>query len=99
MILNWRWGREHEGGGRVTGILKERSSRRTLDAMKGKELQAAIDELGITQIELARRLSNRNHRIHQSTVYRWIHEDAVPGPVEAAVRCWVASQRASHPQP
>lgn len=83
----------------VTG-LRVRRLPGTLDAMTGKDLQAAINELGITQLELAARLSNRNHQVQQSSVYRWIHGvTGVPGPVEAAVRCWVAAHRASHPKP
>lgn len=57
--------------------------------MTSKELQEAMEILGIGQGELARRLGNR-----PETVNRWVNgvkgkARNVPGPAAAAIRMWV----------
>lgn len=53
--------------------------------MSRTELRRALRELGLSQSEAARRLG-----VQQSTMYRWLAgERKIPGPVEAAVKCWL----------
>lgn len=58
--------------------------RTTEDGMTAEELREALDDLGLTQTEAARRL-----RVSLRTVQNWCggqHE--VPGPVEVLIEAW-----------
>lgn len=62
--------------------------------MTSDELRDALETLGISQGELARRLGNR-----PETVNRWVNgvrgkPRNVPGPAAAAINMWVAAKRA-----
>ena len=53
--------------------------------MRPAHLAAALTRLRLSQSEAARRLG-----VQQSTMYRWLAgERTIPGPVEAAVKCWL----------
>ncbi len=53
--------------------------------MTPQQLRSAIHRLGISQVELSRRLG-----VNPRTVRRWVlGEQVVPGPVVAAVKCWL----------
>jgi transcriptional regulator with XRE-family HTH domain len=55
-----------------------------------RQLRAALKRLRLSQSEAARRLG-----VEQSTIYRWLAgERRIPGPVDAAVRCWLNETRA-----
>lgn len=51
-----------------------------------RQLRAALKRLRLSQSKAARRLG-----VQQSTIYRWLAGGRkIPGPVEAAIRCWLA---------
>lgn len=57
--------------------------------MEADELREALDELGISQREAARRL-----RVTDRAVRYWVAgEREIPGPVEALVECWLTKHR------
>lgn len=57
--------------------------------MEADELREALDELGISQREAARRL-----RVSDRAVRYWVAgEREIPGPVEALVECWLTKHR------
>lgn len=57
--------------------------------MDADELREALDELGISQREAARRL-----RVTDRAVRYWVAgEREIPGPVEALVECWLTKPR------
>lgn len=57
--------------------------------MEADELREALDELGISQREAARRL-----RVSDRAVRYWVAgEREIPGPVEALVECWLTKAR------
>jgi len=59
--------------------------------MEADELREALDELGISQLEAARRL-----RVSGRAVRYWVAgEREIPGPVEALVECWLTKARES----
>jgi transcriptional regulator with XRE-family HTH domain len=50
-----------------------------------RQLRAALKVLELSQSEAARRLG-----VRQSTMYRWLAgERKIPGPVVAAITCWL----------
>lgn len=54
--------------------------------MTPRQLRTALKRLRLSQSEAARRLG-----VQQSTMYRWLAgERKIPGPVEAAIKCWNA---------
>lgn len=56
--------------------------------MTARQLKAALKRLNLSQSEAARRLG-----VEQSTMYRWLAgERGIPGPVKAAVKCWLESR-------
>jgi DNA-binding transcriptional regulator YiaG len=62
--------------------------------MTSQELEVAMQELGLSQGELARRLD-----VRPETVHRWLRgvggtPRKVPGPVSIAVDMWVREHRA-----
>ena len=82
----------------TAGHLRDRNSVPTLGGngrapedggtMDGDELQAALDRIGISQREAARRL-----RVSDRAVRYWIAGDReIPGPVEALVECWLTKE-------
>lgn len=57
--------------------------------MDAGELREALEELGISQREAARRL-----RVSPRTVRYWVAGDReIPGPVEVLVECWLTEAR------
>lgn len=57
--------------------------------MTAKQLKSALRRLGLSQSEAARRLG-----VEQSTMYRWLAgERSIPGPVQAAITCWLENVR------
>lgn len=67
-------------------LLVHEEPRLPVSEMDAKELRAALDTLGISQREAARRL-----RVSDRAVRYWIAgEREIPGPVEALVECWLA---------
>ena len=55
--------------------------------MTPRRLRAALKRLKLSQSEAARRLG-----VKQSTMYRWLAgERKIPGPVVAALKCWLAA--------
>lgn len=53
--------------------------------MTPRQLRVALKTLRLSQSEAARRLG-----VQQSTMYRWLAgKRPVPGPVAAAVQCWL----------
>lgn len=66
--------------------------------MTSEELKDAMEILGISQGELARRLGNR-----PETVNRWVNgvkgkPRKVPGPAATAIRMWVEQKRVENAQ-
>jgi transcriptional regulator with XRE-family HTH domain len=56
-------------------------------AMTPRQLARALKRLGLSQAQAAKRLG-----VEHSTVYRWLAgERKIPGPVEAAIKCWLGS--------
>lgn len=61
-----------------------------IGAMTGRQLQDALTRLGCSTEDLADRLM-----VHRSAVYRWLNgQRRIPGPVVAAVRCWLEQEGA-----
>lgn len=57
----------------------------TLLDRTARQLGKDLKRLGLSQSEAARRLG-----VRQSTMYRWLAgERKIPGPVQAAVKCWI----------
>lgn len=57
--------------------------------MEAEEFQDALDRLGISQVEAARRL-----RVSDRAVRFWVAGDRkIPGPVEVLVECWLEKAR------
>lgn len=56
--------------------------------MTPRALRVALKRLRLSQSEAARRLG-----VQQSTIYRWLAgERKIPGPVIAAIKCWLESR-------
>jgi transcriptional regulator with XRE-family HTH domain len=56
--------------------------------MTPRQLRAALKRLRLSQSEAARRLG-----VQQSTMYRWLAgERKIPGPVAAALKCWLEAR-------
>lgn len=55
--------------------------------MTPRALGIALKRLGLSQAEAAKKLG-----VDHSAVYRWLAgERKIPGPVEAAIKCWLGS--------
>jgi transcriptional regulator with XRE-family HTH domain len=52
--------------------------------MSAKQFAAALKRLKLSPTEVGRRLG-----VQRSTISRWLtSERKIPGPVQAAIRCW-----------
>lgn len=59
--------------------------------MQGDELREALETLGISQREAARRL-----QVSDRAVRYWVAgEREIPGPVEVLVECWLQKEEGS----
>lgn len=57
--------------------------------VEAQQLRDALEELGIAQVEAARRL-----RVSDRTVRYWVSgEREIPGPVSVVVECWRAERQ------
>jgi transcriptional regulator with XRE-family HTH domain len=50
-----------------------------------RQIATALKRLKLSQAEAAKKLG-----VEHSTVYRWIADERkIPGPVSAAIKCWL----------